>query len=148
MMPGTEMSENKGVLDYCLQYLNDVVSHCCENMNLLTIMSQIKGWASFFVWPQLWSVLVSLSSWNIHLVKLSFGPGTTVPLSLGQVQSTLCLCLNITYCVGRQLANIINLHSYGRSWDQRGDLTHPFCRPWEIMPKASCIMLCQQFLEM
>jgi len=42
-MPGTEMSENKGVLDYWLQYLDEVVSHCCENINPLTIMSQIKG---------------------------------------------------------------------------------------------------------
>jgi len=43
MMPGTEMSENTGVLDYCLQYLDEIVSHCCESMILLTIMSQIKG---------------------------------------------------------------------------------------------------------
>jgi len=42
-MPGTEMSESKGVLDYGLQYLDEVVNHCCENMNHLTIMSQIKG---------------------------------------------------------------------------------------------------------
>ena len=49
----------------------------------------------------------------------------------------LCLCLNITYWVGRQLANIINFHSYGRSWDQRGDLTDPFCGgPWNCLPQT------------
>ena len=34
--------------------------------------------------------LVSPTSWDIHLVKQSLWSGTTVPLSLGQVQSILC----------------------------------------------------------